>query len=84
MIDAVVDEVLKEMENAADEGMKAADDYKDTETGLLMCGKCHTRKQKKYHFWEKSVLSAVYVSVRWRNWKRRKKSVRTGKQWRAF
>ncbi len=50
MIDAVVDEVLKEMENAANEGMKTDDDYKDTETGLLMCGKCHTRKQKKISF----------------------------------
>ena len=47
MIGAVVDEVLKEMENASNEGMKAADDYMDTETGLLMCGKCHTKKQKK-------------------------------------
>ena len=50
MIGAVVDKVLKEMENAANGGMKAADDYKDTETGLLMCGKCHTRKQKKISF----------------------------------
>lgn len=50
MIGAVVDEVLKEMENAANEGMKAADDYMDTETGLLMCGKCHTKKQKKISF----------------------------------
>ncbi len=50
MIDAVVDEVLKEMMNTADEGMKAADDYKDTETGLLMCGKFYTRKQKKISF----------------------------------
>ena len=46
MIGAVVDEVLKEMENAKNEGMKASDDYMDTETGLLMCGKCHTKKQK--------------------------------------
>lgn len=50
MIDAVVDEVLKEMENAADEGIKASDDYMDTETGFLICGKCHTRKQKKISF----------------------------------
>ena len=50
MIGAVVDEMLKEMENAANEGMKAADDYMDTETGLLMCGKCHTKKQKKISF----------------------------------
>ena len=50
MIGAVVDEVLKEMENATNEGMKAADDYMDTETGLLMCGKCHTKKQKKISF----------------------------------
>ena len=50
MIDAVVDEVLKEMENAADEGIKAADDYMDAETGLLVCGKCHTRKQKRISF----------------------------------
>ena len=50
MIGAVVDEVLKEMENAANEGMKAADDCMDTETGLLMCGKCHTKKQKKISF----------------------------------
>ena len=50
MIGAVVDEVLKEMENAKNEGMKAADDCMDTETGLLMCGKCHTKKQKKISF----------------------------------
>ncbi len=50
MIGAVVDEVLKEMENATNEGMKAADDYKDTETGLFMCGKCHTQKQKRISF----------------------------------
>ena len=50
MIGAVVDEVLKEMENAANEGTKAADVYMDTETGLLMCGKCHTKKQKKISF----------------------------------
>ncbi len=47
MIKAVVDEVLKEMENATNEGIKEVDDYMDTETGLLMCGQCHTRKQKK-------------------------------------
>lgn len=50
MIKAVVDEVLKEMGNAANEGIKAADDYMDTETGLLMCRKCHTKKQKKISF----------------------------------
>lgn len=50
MIGAVVDEVLKEMENATNEGMKAADDYMDTKTELLMCGKCHTKKQKKISF----------------------------------
>ncbi len=50
MIGAVVDKVLKEMENAKNEGMKASDDYMDTETGLLMCGKCHTKKQKKISF----------------------------------
>ena len=37
MIGAIVDEVLKEMGNATDEGMKTADDYMDAETGLLMC-----------------------------------------------
>ena len=50
MIGAVVDAVVKKIENAADEGIKAADDYKDAETGLLMCGKCHTRKQKSISF----------------------------------
>ena len=50
MIGAVVDAVVKKIENAADEGIKATDDYKDTETGLLMCGKCHTRKQKRISF----------------------------------
>ena len=47
MIGVVVDEVLKELEKATNEGIKEADDYMDTETGLLMCGQCHTRKQKK-------------------------------------
>ncbi len=69
MIGAVVDEVLKEMENAKNEGMKASDDYMDTETGLLVCGKCHTKKQKKSHSWEWSVLSAVFASVRQRKWR---------------
>ena len=50
MIKAVVDEVLKEMENATNKGIKEVDDYMDTETGLLMCGQCHTRKQKKLSF----------------------------------
>ena len=50
MIKAVVDEVLKEMENATNEGIKEVDDYMDTETGLLMCGQCHTKKQKKLSF----------------------------------
>lgn len=50
MIDAVVDEVLKEMGNAANEAIMAADDYMDAETGLLVCGKCHTRKEKRISF----------------------------------
>lgn len=50
MIGADVDEVLKEMGNAANKGMRVADDYMDAETGLLMCGKCHTKKQKKISF----------------------------------
>ncbi len=50
MIEVVVDEVLKELEKATNEGMKAADDYMDDDTGLLMCGKCHTKKQKKIAF----------------------------------
>ena len=51
MIKAVVDEVIKEMENAASEGMAdAADDYRDAETGLLMCGRCRTGKQKRISF----------------------------------
>ena len=50
MIDAVVDAVLKKTENAADKGIRAADDYMDTETGLLVCGKCYTRKQKRISF----------------------------------
>ena len=50
MIQDVVSGIMRETENATNEGMRAADDYKDTETGLLMCGKCHTRKQKKIFF----------------------------------
>ena len=50
MIGVVVDEVLKELEKATNEGMKAADDYIDDDTGLLMCGQCHTKKQKKISF----------------------------------
>ncbi len=50
MIDAVVDAVLKKTENTADKGIRTADDYMDTETGLLVCGKCHTRKQKRISF----------------------------------
>ena len=69
MIGAVVDEVLKEMENAANEGTKAADVYMDTETGLLMCGKCHTKKQKKISFLGGNELSAVFASVWLRKWK---------------
>ena len=64
MIGAVVDEVLKEMENAANEGMKAADDYMDTETGLLMCGNAIQKSRKSCLFWERSVLSAVCAGVR--------------------
>lgn len=51
MIRDVVSGIMRETENAANEGMTdAADDYKDAETGLLICGKCHTRKQKKLSF----------------------------------
>ena len=50
MIGVVVDEVLKELEKATNEGMKAADDYTDADTGLLMCGQCRTKKQKKISF----------------------------------
>ena len=50
MIGVVVDEVLKELEKATNEGIKAADDYINADTGLLMCGQCHTKKQKKISF----------------------------------
>ena len=50
MIETVVDEVLRKMESTTNEGIKAADDYMDTDTGLLMCGQCHTKKQKKISF----------------------------------
>lgn len=50
MIKAVADEVIKEMGNATNEGIKAADGYIDAETGLLTCGKCHAKKQKKISF----------------------------------
>ena len=50
MIGTVVDEVLRKMESTANEGIKAADDYMDDDTGLLMCGQCHTKKQKKISF----------------------------------
>jgi len=45
-----LDEVLKELEKATNEGIKAADDYINADTGLLMCGQCHTKKQKKISF----------------------------------
>ena len=50
MMKAVVNEALKEIKNTVYEGMKAVSDYMDADTGLLMCGKCHTRKQKKVSF----------------------------------
>lgn len=50
MIGAVVDEVLKKLEKTTNEEIKAADDYADDDTGLLMCGQCHTKKQKKISF----------------------------------
>ena len=50
MIGVVVDEVLKKLEKTTNEGMKTADDYIDDDTGLLMCGQCHTKKQKKISF----------------------------------
>ena len=50
MIGAVVDEVLKKLEKTTNEEIKAADDYTDDDTGLLMCGQCHTKKQKKISF----------------------------------
>lgn len=50
MIRTIVDAVLKKTENTADRELKAADDYMDAETGLLICGKCHTRKQKRVSF----------------------------------
>lgn len=50
MIGVVVDEVLKKLEKTTNEEIKAADDYTDDDTGLLMCGQCHTKKQKKISF----------------------------------
>ena len=50
MIETVVDEVLRKMEGTANEGIKAVDDYTDADTGLLICGQCHTKKQKKISF----------------------------------
>lgn len=50
MIGVVVDEVLKKLEKTTNEEMKADDDYTDADTGLLMCGQCHTKKQKKISF----------------------------------
>ena len=50
MIETVVDEVLRKMESITNEGIKAADDYTDADTGLLICGQCRTRKQKKISF----------------------------------
>ena len=57
------------MENATNEGMKVADDYMDTETGLLMCGNAIQKSRKKSHSWGWSVLSAVFAGVRQRKWK---------------
>ncbi len=50
MIGVVVDEVLKKLEKTTNEEIKAVDDYTDDDTGLLMCGQCHTKKQKKISF----------------------------------
>ena len=50
MIEVVVDEVLKKLEKTTNEEIKAADNYTDDDTGLLMCGQCHTKKQKKISF----------------------------------
>ena len=50
MIEVVVDEVLKKLEKTTNEEIKAADDYTDDDTGLLMCGQCYTKKQKKIAF----------------------------------
>ncbi len=50
MIEVVVDEVLKKLEKTRNEGMKADNDYTDDDTGLLMCGQCHTKKQKRVSF----------------------------------
>ena len=50
MIGVVVDEVLKKLEKTTNEEIKAADDYTDDDTGLLMCGQCRTKKQKKISF----------------------------------
>ena len=50
MIEVIVNEVLRKMESTTNEGIKAADNYTDIDTGLLMCGECHTKKQKKISF----------------------------------
>ena len=50
MIGVVVDEVLKKLEKTTNEGIKADNDYTDDDTGLLVCGQCHTKKQKKIAF----------------------------------
>ena len=53
MIGVVIDEVLKELEKNANESMNAADDYTDGDTGLLMCGQCHTDVRRRN--WKKNV-----------------------------
>ena len=47
MIGAVVDKVIRGMEKAAHMKVNATADYMDADTGLLMCGKCQPKKQKK-------------------------------------
>lgn len=60
MIGDVVDKVIKNMGNAVDRGKKASEDYVNAETGLLMCGKCGTKKQKKISFLgEERVVSCL-------------------------
>ena len=75
MIGTVVNEVLREVEQAANEGINATDegmtkatdegvsadcDYRDAETGLLVCGQCHTRKQTRLSFFgEERVVACL-------------------------
>ena len=63
MIGAFIDEVIRKMGSITNDRIRWLMITRTLNTGLLMCGQCHTNKQKKYHLFgsETVQIPAVFT-----------------------